>query len=76
LRNVAATVTTARLELPGAAEFLWQYINLTPMAPLVAAASEEARLALERQVVARWQPFAVDHRTVVEQPMVIASGRR
>jgi ubiquinone/menaquinone biosynthesis C-methylase UbiE len=75
LHDVSATVTTATLELPAPAEFLWQYINLTPMGPLVAAASEEARLAMERQVVDRWQPFVVDGRTRVEQPMVIASGR-
>ena len=75
LHDVAATVSTATLELAAPAEFLWQYINLTPMGPLVAAASEEARLAMERQVVDRWQPFVVNGKTLVEQPMVIASGR-
>jgi len=55
---------------------LWQYINLTPMGPLVAAAPEEARSAMERQVVDRWQPFVVNGKTLVDQPMVIASGRR
>jgi ubiquinone/menaquinone biosynthesis C-methylase UbiE len=76
LRGVSATVSTARFELPSPAEFLWQYINLTPMAPLVAAAPEEDRLAMERQVVDRWQPFVADGKTLVTQPMVIASGRR
>ena len=76
LREVSATVSTARFELPSPAEFLWQYINLTPMAPLVAAAPEEDRLAMERQVVDRWQPFVADGKTLVTQPMVIASGRR
>jgi ubiquinone/menaquinone biosynthesis C-methylase UbiE len=76
LHDVSATVTTATLELPNPAEFLWQYINLTPMGPLVAAASEDARLAMERQVVASWQPFVVNQNTVIEQPMLIASGRR
>ena len=56
--------------------FLWQYINLTPMGPIVAEAPEEARLALERQVVDTWAPFVVDGVTPVDQPMVIASGRR
>jgi SAM-dependent methyltransferase len=75
LHDVSATVTIAALELPAPAEFLWQYINLTPMGPLVAAAPEEARLAMERQVVDRWQPFVVNGGTRVEQPMVIASGK-
>ena len=34
LRDVSATVTTATLELPAPAEFLWQYINLTPDGPV------------------------------------------
>ena len=76
LHDVSTTVTTARFELPAPAEFLWQYVNLTPMAPLVAAAPEEAQVAMERQVVDRWQPFVVDGKTIVDQPMVVGSGRR
>jgi ubiquinone/menaquinone biosynthesis C-methylase UbiE len=76
LQDVSATVTTTTLELPRPDEFLWQYVNLTPMGPLVAAAPADARLAMERQVVDRWQPFVVNGRTLVAQPMVIASGRR
>ena len=75
LHDVSARVSTVMLQLPAPAEFLWQYINLTPMAPLVAKAPEEARQAMERQVVDRWQSFVVDGKTLVEQPMVIASGR-
>jgi ubiquinone/menaquinone biosynthesis C-methylase UbiE len=75
LHDVSATVTTTTLDLPAPAEFLWQYINLTPMASLVAAASEEARLAMERQVVDRWQAFVVRGKTLVDQPMVVVSGR-
>ena len=75
LDDVSASVTTATFELPAPAEFLWQYISVTPMALLVAAAPEAARLAMERHVVDRLQHFVIDDRTRVEQPMVIASGR-
>jgi ubiquinone/menaquinone biosynthesis C-methylase UbiE len=75
LHDVSATVSATTFQLPAPAEFLWQYINLTPMAPLVARAPEEAQRAMERQVVDRWQSFVVDGRTLVDQPMVIASGR-
>ena len=75
-QDVSATVSTATFNLPAPAEFLWQYINLTPMGPFVAQAPEEAQLAMERQVVERWQPLVVDDKTLVEQPMVIASARR
>jgi 2-polyprenyl-3-methyl-5-hydroxy-6-metoxy-1,4-benzoquinol methylase len=75
LRDVSATVSTATLRLPTPAEFLWQYVNLTPMGPFVAEAPETAQAAMERQVVESWQPFVVDGETRVEQPMVIAFGR-
>lgn len=75
-QDVSATVSTATFHLPAPAEFLWQYINLTPMGPFVAEAPEEAQLAMEQQVVERWQPFVANDETLVEQPMVIASGRR
>ena len=75
LQDVTATVSTATFELPTPAEFLWQYINLTPMGPFVAEAPEEAQRAMEQQVVESWKPFVVNGKTLVDQPMVIASGR-
>ena len=76
LRDVSAHVAPVRLQLPKPAEFLWQYINLTPMGPVVAQASEAARSAMERQAVEAWEPYVVDGVIKVEQPMVVASGRR
>ncbi len=76
LRDVSASVSPVRLRLPAPAEFLWQYINLTPMGPLVAKATEAARSAMERQAVDAWQPYVVDGTIRAEQPMVVATGRR
>ena len=76
LVEVEVHVSTSTLHLGDPAEFLWQYINLTPMGPFVAQASEQAQAAMERQVVESWQPYVVNGVTPVEQPMVIASGRR
>jgi ubiquinone/menaquinone biosynthesis C-methylase UbiE len=75
LHDVSATMSSATFQLPAPAEFLWQYVNLTPMAPFVAQAPHEAQAAMERQVVDGWRAFVVNGRTLVEQPMVIASGR-
>ena len=75
LHDVSATVRSRRLRLPAPAEFLWQYINLTPMGPFVAEASEDADRRWSDRSSNRWQPFVVHGETVVEQPMVIASGR-
>ncbi len=76
LEDVSASESKATLRLPGPADFLWQYVNLTPMGPFVAEAPEEARAAMEQQVVESWQPFVVDGTTPLDQPMVLALGRR
>jgi ubiquinone/menaquinone biosynthesis C-methylase UbiE len=74
--DVDVSVYNATLDLPLPAEFLWQYINLTPMAPFVAEAPASAQEAMEAQVVETWQPFVRDGRTPVDQPMVLAIGCR
>lgn len=75
LRDVTATIKRAALRLPAPAEFLWQYINLTPMGPIVAQAPEAAKKAMERDVAERCQPYAGEGGAVAcEQPMVIAIG--
>jgi ubiquinone/menaquinone biosynthesis C-methylase UbiE len=76
LRDVSSTVSTATFHLPRPAEFLWQYINLTPMGPFVAQASTTAQSAMEQQVVEDWQPYVADNTMLVDQPMVIATGRK
>ena len=76
LRDIDTREEQATLRLPAPAEFLWQYINLTPMGPFVAKAPDAAKAAMERQVVETWQPYVVDGTTPLEQPMVIATGRR
>jgi SAM-dependent methyltransferase len=75
LRDVTATVKQATLRLPAPAEFLWQYINLTPMAPIVAQAPEAAKKAMEADIVEGWEPYVSEGGAVVgEQPMVFAIG--
>ena len=74
--DVTSKEYTATFDLPGPAEFLWNYINLTPMGPLVADASEKAKAEMERQVVEAWTPSVVNRRIPVEQPMALAWGVR
>jgi ubiquinone/menaquinone biosynthesis C-methylase UbiE len=74
LVDVIAAASTATLKLGAPAEFLWQYISLTPMSPFVAQASTSAQEAMERHVVESWQPFIVDGALSIRLPMVVASG--
>lgn len=75
LRDVSARVSTCTFRLPAPAEFVWQYINLTPMAAFVEQAPADAKSAFERRFVDGVQAYVVDGQTVVDQPMVIATGR-
>jgi ubiquinone/menaquinone biosynthesis C-methylase UbiE len=59
-QQVDVQAKSKALHLPAPRDFLWQYINSTPMADAAAQASEGKRDALERDVCARWQEFVVD----------------
>ena len=76
LDGTDARETNATLELPGPAAFLWQYIHLTPMGAFVGSAPDDAKAALEQQVVETWAPHVEDGATPVDQPMVVATGVR
>lgn len=75
-RDVRGWTSTATLNLPSPVEFLWQYIELTPLGTFVRQAPKDAQDALERDVVARWEPFTGEDGTLAgAQPMVLATGR-
>jgi SAM-dependent methyltransferase len=76
LDDVSSTVSTVTLDLPSPRDFLWQYINVTPMGPFVAQAPEAAQGAMEQQMVESCQPYVLDGGTRVAQPMVVATGRK
>ncbi len=73
--DVVSAEYTVRLELPEPAELLWNYVNLTPMAPLVAQAPEAAQKAMEDQFV-RACGSLPGAATAFDQPMAIAWGLR
>jgi len=72
--RVAARSAPKALRVSSPREFLWQYIHSTPLGPALNGAAEAKRAALERDVVARWQPFAVDGGMRLEVGMTIATG--
>ena len=64
------------IHLPPPREFLWQYIRCTPLMALMADGGDEARAALERDVVSRWEPWTTGEGLAYEQPFILASGRK
>jgi ubiquinone/menaquinone biosynthesis C-methylase UbiE len=76
LQDVTVGSRSKRLELPPPADFLWQYVHGTPLGGLVATAGEDARAALEDEVVRGWQPFVEGGALVLEVPVVeVTAGR-
>jgi SAM-dependent methyltransferase len=75
-RDVAVRQYTKTLRLPAPKEFLWQYVNSTPLAGIVAQADDESRAALERDVVSQWHEFVEDGNLVIQQQIVVATARK
>ena len=76
LRDVHIEASTGTLRLPAPKEFLWQYVQSTPLAGMVGAADEKARAALEREVVSEWREFEEDGALLCPLRFVVARARR
>ena len=75
-REVAIQSATRTLRLPAPEEFLWQYVQSTPLANAVAQVDDESRVALERDVVAKWQAFVEDGALTLQVGIVVATARK
>lgn len=74
--EVTVEPATKEIHLPPAADFLWQYVQCTPLAPAVMAAGQNRRDALERDVVEGWRRWTGDGGMTYQQEMLVASARR
>ncbi|OCK55013.1 hypothetical protein LMTR3_09570 [Bradyrhizobium sp. LMTR 3] len=72
--RVEVEAATARLHVPEPRDFLWQYINSTPMIGGVMKVDEATRTAFEREVTAKWQPFRANGGMNFEVRMTTAVG--
>jgi ubiquinone/menaquinone biosynthesis C-methylase UbiE len=72
--SIRSEIKTA--PLPRAEEFLWQYINSTPLAEPVSQASAEKRAALHDEVVSKWQAFIENGTLVIKVPDVLTTARK
>lgn len=76
LRHVAVQAKTTTLRLPAPEDFLWQYVHSTPLAAVVAKATDKARAAMQHDVVATWQEFEQDGVLTDDVRIVVASARK
>ena len=61
---------------PKAKEWLWQYIHITPIAPIVMQAGKKQLAALEREVVDGWKPWATGDGLAYEQELLVLAARK
>jgi ubiquinone/menaquinone biosynthesis C-methylase UbiE len=64
------------LHLAAPEDFLWQYVHSTPLGAAVAQLDEEGCVALQREVVAAWQPFTEDGTLILQLGTTTVSARR
>jgi len=65
-----------QLRLPAARDFMWQYIHCTPLMALVPQSGDARTTALERAVVAGWQPWATGDGMSYDQSVLVGSARK
>lgn len=75
-RDVHVQPGTKTLRFSSAADFLWQYVHSTPLAPMVAQVDDEHRAALERDVVTNLQSVVDRGALTVQQGVVVATARK
>jgi ubiquinone/menaquinone biosynthesis C-methylase UbiE len=64
------------ITLPSPREFLWQYIQSTPLSVLVAEAGGDVVAALERDVVTGWQPWVGGGGMSNRQGVIVTTARK
>jgi ubiquinone/menaquinone biosynthesis C-methylase UbiE len=75
-REVRVDAGEIELSLPPPRDFLWQYAAATPMAGILAQTGEEARSALEQDVVTAWRDYEAGDGMEVDQRLVVATAVR
>ncbi len=74
--SITTRVHTREIHFPPAREFMWQYIACTPLMTLLPKSGNAQTEALEREVVAQWQPWATEDGMRNKQSCVFSIARR
>lgn len=76
LKEVLVDSSIKVLSLPQPEDFLWGYLQSTPLGGVVGEASEEAQKALNDDVVKRWQEFVEDGAFKMRLPVVVVTAKK
>jgi ubiquinone/menaquinone biosynthesis C-methylase UbiE len=75
-REIAVREIARTVHAPSAADFLWGYVHSTPLADIVAQASDESRGLLEREVVRGSVRFVSSQGLSFEQGVILATAAK
>ena len=75
-RDISVESHNKLLRLPAPQEFLWQFVQSTPLGAAVAGVEDERLALLERDVMGKWQPFVNGQALEVQVRMVTATARK
>jgi ubiquinone/menaquinone biosynthesis C-methylase UbiE len=74
--GIDVQTTSVPLRVPPPADFFWQYVQSTPLAAAAAELDDEARGALEAEVVERCAPHVDGDASTMEPGLLIVTGHR
>ena len=74
-RDVVVRRYTRTLQLPAPRDFLWQYVQCTPLAAQLADADHALLESLEREVVEGWRPWTTAGAMADDPGMIMATAR-
>jgi SAM-dependent methyltransferase len=76
LKDVSVETVKRRLSMPSPRDFLWQYVQSTPLAAAVMAADPAKRDALEREAVDGLARFVEQDHVILNQGALIGTARK
>lgn len=74
--RVSSSLEHKSLRLAPPDEFLWQYVRSTPLSDMIGKVDVADRAALEKDVVAKWQPFIDGDGMMYEQDVVFVTASK
>jgi SAM-dependent methyltransferase len=74
LDHIETSGRPIRLQLAPPADLLWQYMLSTPLAAATSRLDTHERVALETEIVKRWEPFVSDGGIVTDVGLILATA--
>lgn len=73
-QNIDLRTYKKTFALPPSREFLWQYVQSTPLAPLISEAGKDTQQAFENDIVNRWKKFETNGTMTYQQKIILSTG--